>query len=496
MKSGRRAFLQATAAGTAALAAHPLLADPSREFPSQGNPYLEGDFAPVHEETTIESLQVVGRLPTDLCGMFVRNGPNPQFPPKGRYHWFDGDGMLHGVRIQDGKASYRNRYVQTVGYKAEKKAGKALWGGLLDPPDVAKFALGLPPFKNAANTALVWRQGKLLALWEGGEPYEVRVPSLETAAPYTFGGQLRHACTAHPKIDARTGEMMFFGYGPVRPYLHYSVAGADGKIVRTVPIELRRPVMMHDFAVSEKYTVFLDLPESFRFNPRAGGAISLTFEPKFGARIGVIARHGGPAELRWFAIDPCWVFHTLSAYDEGDEVVLVACRSKDFPHSLEQANPSNSIAQTSPETAPMLTRWRMNLKTGQVREERLDDLPAEFPRQRDDWMGRKADYAYLMTLAMDGLVKYDLKRGGRTMHSHGTGRFGGEGVFVPKRDGRDEDDGWVITYVVDAGSKTSEMIVVDAKDFASPPAARVIIPARIPFGFHALWISGDEIPTA
>ena len=139
------------------------------------------------------------------------------------YHWFDGDGMLHGVRIQDGKASYRNRYVQTVGWQAEKRAGKALWGGLLDPPDVAKFSQGLPPFKNAANTALVWHHGKLLALWEGGEPYEVRVPNLETVGPFTFGGKLRHACTAHPKIDVKTGEMMFFGYGPVRPYLHYSV---------------------------------------------------------------------------------------------------------------------------------------------------------------------------------------------------------------------------------------------------------------------------------
>ncbi|HEY9859244.1 MAG TPA: carotenoid oxygenase family protein, partial [Candidatus Obscuribacterales bacterium] len=121
------------------------------------NPYLAGNFAPIRTEITVEDLPVIGELPADLNGMFVRNGPNPQFPPLGRYHWFDGDGMLHGVQIQNGKASYRNRYIRTMGYEAERAAGKALWGGMLEPtPPNNPYG----PVKNVANTALVWHRDR------------------------------------------------------------------------------------------------------------------------------------------------------------------------------------------------------------------------------------------------------------------------------------------------------------------------------------------------
>src|SRR5262249_29418722 len=192
----------------------------------RANPFLAGNFAPVHEEIAADNLTVVGELPAGLSGMFVRNGPNPQFEPIGRYHWFDGDGMLNGVRIQDGKASYLNRYVRTAGWQQEHEAGRALWSGLLEPP-----RLGDPagPFKNAANTSVVWHDGRLLALWEGGDPYAIELPGLETSGPYTYCGSLSHNFTAHPKVDAATGEMLFFGYRVARqPYVQYSVASKDG----------------------------------------------------------------------------------------------------------------------------------------------------------------------------------------------------------------------------------------------------------------------------
>src|SRR5215212_4790103 len=231
------------------------------------NLFLQGNFSPVREEITADNLTVIGKLPPEMDGMFVRNGPNPQFPPIKNYHVFEGDGMLHGVHIREGRASYRNRYIRTPYWKAENAAGRALYGSFLDPPSVtALLRLGrnwlkrLPLMKNTANTALVYHDGRLLALWEGGEPHEIQVPGLDTVCPYTYSGGLKHQFTAHPKVDPATGEMLFFGYSPFKPSVQYSVVNAQGQIISTTTIDVPRPVMMHDFAVTPRHTLFMDLP--------------------------------------------------------------------------------------------------------------------------------------------------------------------------------------------------------------------------------------------
>src|SRR5688500_1160740 len=205
--------------------------------PTTPNPFLQGNFAPVHEEVTVDRLMVVGKLPPEMDGMFVRNGPNPQFPPIKNYHLFEGDGMLHGVRVQNGRASYRNRYIRTPYWKAENEAGRALFGSFLDPPSLAMLVRmirngfkRLPMIKNTANTALVCHDGRLLALWEGGEPHEIQVPDLDTVSTYNYGGQLKHQFTAHPKVDPATGEMLFFGYSLFKPSVRYGVVSAQGTI--------------------------------------------------------------------------------------------------------------------------------------------------------------------------------------------------------------------------------------------------------------------------
>ncbi len=477
MPFNRRTFLAASAAMFG-------LSNSSR---SSESPFLQGNYAPVREEITADQLEVIGKLPGELDGMFVRNGPNPQFPPKGAYHWFDGDGMLHGVRIRDGKASYRNRYVRTAGWLEEQKAGKALYTGLAEMPDLKRLALGQDTHKNAANTALAWHNGQLLALWEGGPPYAIRVPSLETVGKFTFDGKLKHACTAHPKIDPATGEFLFFGYQPVKPYVRYSVANAEGVLVRTTPIEIPRPVMMHDFAITARHSIFLDLPVAFDFTGLLRGEGPLSFQPKLGARLGVLPRHGG--EPRWFEIEPCYVFHVLNAYDDGDEVVLYACRMKQFPKEITP--PEKLSEQDIKAIGSMLHRWRLNLKAGTVKEDALDDLPADFPRVNETLTGRKTRYGYLTTLRWDALVKYDLETGKRERHELGKGRYAGEAVFVPR--GKDEDDGWLVTYVFDEATNKSEMLVVDARDFTAKPIARVLLPARVPFGFHGIWLPGKVL---
>ena len=463
------------------------------------SPFLAGNFAPVHEEITAERLEVVGRLPAGLTGMYVRTGPNPQFPPRGRYHWFDGDGMLHGVLLRDGQASYRNRWVRTDGWKKERAAGKALWTGLAETPDMSKMLAGEPLFKNAGNTALVWHDRRLLTLWEGGAPHEIHLPDLETVGLQTYGGRLRHPFTAHPKVDAETGEMMFFGYSALAPVVQYSVVNAAGELVSTVPVKLRRAVTMHAFAITARHPIFMELPATFNMGRMSRGEPLLKYEPDLGSRFGILPRHGRTDDVRWFDAPACFVFHTLNAWDDGDEVVLVACRLSEYPDIVgtspaKQAAASSSSPNAMPlDTPSALYEWRFNLATGAVREKPLDDLRSDFPRINDHRLGRSTRYGYTMALDMHALVKYDLQRGTSVRHDFGPGQFAGEGVFVASPDAQQEDDGWLVTYVFDAADEKSELAVIDARNFSSPPIARVRIPARIPFGFHGIWLADEQL---
>ena len=219
-KISRRNFLSGSATtGLLLSSGHlSLAADEPKKWPD--NPFLQDNWTPIHEEITAENLKIIGKLPADLEGMFVRNGPNLQFPPKQNYHLFEGDGMIHGVRLRDGKASYRNRWVRTATWKEENKANQALYSSILDPIDftiLAKQLLaGKSPFPNRANTALIWHHGKLLALWEAGAPHEIKVPGLETVGEYNFGGALKHPFTAHPRSTQKPARCCFT---PTRPCL-------------------------------------------------------------------------------------------------------------------------------------------------------------------------------------------------------------------------------------------------------------------------------------
>ncbi len=450
------------------------------------NPFLDGNYAPVREEVTADNLKIIGELPADLSGMFVRNGPNPQWQPKGQYHWFDGDGMLHGVRISNGKASYRNRYVRTKGWQIEHEAGKAVWSGLLEPPQMDNPH---GAYKNVANTALVWHAGKFLALWEGGAPYAIDVPELDTYGEYTYNDKLQSAFTAHPKVDPITGEMMFFGYSFAPPYLHYSVVSAEGELVKTVPIELPMGVMMHDFAITANYTIFMDLPMTFNPMRMQKGEPGLMFEKDRASRFGIVPRHGDNNDVRWFETPACFVWHTFNAYEQGDEVILLACR-------VNSANmfATEDVESDAQSNIPRLHRWRFNMKDGSVREERLDDAASEFPRVNDNFLGQPTRYGYAGKMgqgSFDGVFKYDLHSGKSQSHEFGKGRCGGEAVYVPRGNG--EDEGWVMTFVYDSNEDKSELVIVDAQDMTSEPVARVLIPQRVPYGFHGDWISEEKL---
>ncbi len=458
---------------------------------SEISPFLAGNFAPVPEERDFEHLEVIGELPAELDGVFLRNGPNPQFSPPGHYHWFDGDGMLHGVHLRGGKASYRNRWIRTRGFERESAEGHAIWTGLFEMP---QFDNPDGAFKNTANTALVFHAGRLLATWEGGPPHAVRAPDLSTLGLHDFDGRLEGPFTAHPKVDPGTGEMAFIGYAPLPPFLRYGVVSPDGRIAHQTEIDLEVPVMIHDMAITERHALLLDLPVVFRLEALAEGKPPFSFEPARPARIGAIPRLGRAQDVRWFEVAPCFVVHTVNAWEDGETVVLDACRM-----------PSTDVLQgTEPQpdtNLGRLFRWRFDLATGAVKEEPLDDVACDFPRIREDRTGRRARYAYAARFQsepaavplFDGLLKYDLATGRAEHHAFGPGRRGGEGVFAPRPGGREEDDGWVLTFVHDARTGRDELVVVDARDFGAAPVARVRIPGRVPYGFHATWVDGDAL---
>jgi carotenoid cleavage dioxygenase-like enzyme len=497
MSVTRRAFLTSSTLGLASLTAGRMALGTDEDVPPDENLFLAGDFAPVREESTIDDLDVIGKLPNELNGFFVRNGPNPQFQPRNRYHLFEGDGMLHGVRLEDGKVSYRNRYVRTAAWNKEHEAGKALFPSILDPVDwkqlLQSSIAGVPPVPNRANTALIWHHRKLLALWEGGRPHEITLPALDTVGEYAFAGKLSHNFTAHPKIDPRTGELIFFGYQPIEPYLQHSVADRDGKITHTTAVPMPRPVMIHDAAITTNYTVILDAPALFDLTGAAQGQPFMKWQPENGTRIGVLPRYAAGDTIQWFEIDTCFVFHVFNAYEQGDEVVLHACRYPKFPTIVDFSGRSTTknLSSLLEDSKAVAFTWRVNMQTGKVAESAMDDVGTEFPQIDQSRTGRPTRYGYCTgNTNIESLTfyKYDFQTGQRTSHNLGKGHVAGEAIFVPSENPQQEDDGYLVTLSYDHANERSELVVIPSRDFTSGPIARVIIPRRIPFGFHAAWI--------
>jgi carotenoid cleavage dioxygenase len=465
------------------------------------SPYLEGNYAPVPTEIAADNLKVIGEIPPDLAGTFVRNGSNPRFAPKGRYHWFDGDGMVHGVHIARGAASYRNRWVRTKAFLEEEREGRPLWTGVTERPD---FSNPRGPFKDTANTDLVYHAGKLLALWWlGGEPYHISVPDLETCGVMAFGDRMP-AVTAHPKVDPMTGEMIIFDYKPFPPYFTHAVVSPDGALSHVTTVDFPGPRLQHDIAITERYTLLFDMSMMWDPDMLAKGKIRVRFYRDKPTRIGVLPRRGAGSEVRWFEVAPCYMYHAINAWEEGDSIVLIGGRIE-HPLADDPANPKGirdvpTIGFLRLE--PRLHRWRLNLTTGQATEEPLDDILTEFPRMDNRRLGRRSRYAYspliahAPTVLFEGFVKYDTERSGSATHRYAKGWFGGEVVFAPRAGSKEEDDGYLVTFVVEEATGTSELHVIDARDVTRGPVARVLIPQRVPTGYHAWWVPMDEAMAA
>jgi carotenoid cleavage dioxygenase-like enzyme len=458
---------------------------------SEVNAFLQGNFAPWRMEGVADDLEVTGALPRELNGTYYRNGPNAAFEPPGRYHWFDGDGMIHAITLRDGRAHYRNRYVGSAGLLEERAAGRGTFSGLLDiDPSEA------PRFKNTGNTNIVWHAGRLLALMEAALPTRMRPDTLETLGELDFDGRLAGPMTAHPKMDPETGEMLFFGYSPFPPFLQYHVADRTGALVRSEPIDVAWPSMMHDFAVTKDHVIFILCPLVFSFEDLARRGSVFSWEPERGTRLGVMPRTGGNADVRWFETEASYVFHPMNAYADGDAIVLDVARYGRLDFMTHQAAVNPAYRD---QNAARMHRWRIDLRGGGVKSTPLDDIVAEFPRIDERRVGRRHRFGYTVAREPDlnegaqpvwtAIRKYDLERGAMETRRFGAGNGAGEPLFVPRADAAAEDDGWVIVLVYDQARNASDFFVLDARNIAGDPVATVHLPHRVPYGFHGNWVA-------
>jgi carotenoid cleavage dioxygenase-like enzyme len=453
------------------------------------SPFLQGAFAPVTDEITAFDLPVTGHIPAGLSGRYLRNGPNPLGLEDPGYHWFTGAGMVHGVRLRDGRAEwYRNRWVRSR--QSAETLGERWVGGPVH--DGADFA---------ANTHIIRYAGRTLATVEAGTlPYELTA-ELGTVGPCDFAGTLPGGFAAHTKLDPRTGELHAVAYYWASDDVQYVVVGTDGRVTRTTSIPLPHKPMMHDFALTGKYVVLFDLPVTFSMSAAAGGApLPYTWNPDVPARVGLLPRDGDAADVRWLEVEPCWVFHSFNAYDDADGRVVV---------DLIQYHGAYDVSLLDGKGPLTLDRWTIDPVAGKVTSRQLDDRLQEFPRIDERAISRPHRYGYsavigevsraAISLSGDfadqafgnALLKHDLGHGTTQAHEFGRDATAGEAVFVPRAPEAPEDDGYVMAFVHNPDRGAADLVILAAQDFGGEPVARVHLPARVPLGFHGSWVPDE-----
>lgn len=454
--------------------------------PIATSPFLSGNYGPVRSEDDFE-LEVVGKIPEGLNGAFYRNGPNPQFEPRGTYHWFTGDGMIHGFFLDGGKARYRNRWVHTPRWEIENAAGQALFGAFgrgSDPSVVGKDG-------GVANTNIVHHAGRLMALVESNAPFEIDAETLEARGYVDTGGRF----TAHPKMDTVNGEMVWFAYSAgeqaLNPMIDFGITDRDGKITRRDRFEAPYTSMIHDFMVTENHVVFPVMPLEGSLPRAMQGGAPYMWRPELGNRIGVMRRDAAVDTIRWFETEASYVFHPMNSFEEGD---LIHCDVMELPRAPLFPDAAGDLGN---DAVAILVRWTFDLSNPENNFKRtvLSDLPGEFPRYDERRMGRSYRHGWYASLVdskpkfgFDSLTYVDLETGKRETLRLPEGDVPGEPIFVPRSPDAAEGDGWLIALVYRAAQDRSELIVLDAMDITAGPVAVAKVPRRVPFGFHGNWV--------
>ena len=479
--------------------------DDLQPFGEDFGPLLTGPFAPVLDELDLSDLPLLkGAIPADLNGAYLRAGPNPRFAPIGRYHPFDGDGMVHAAIFRQGRLTVRNRWIRTDAFVEEAQAGRACFHGIRE----TLKGRSDKRLKDSGNTDVVGHGGRALALWYmAGQAWAFDPVTLRTLGPSdairASGGEI----SAHAKVDEITGEMMFFDYGLEQPYLHYGVVGADGALKLRTPVELPGPRLPHDMAITEHWSILHDLPLFHDPEALKLGRHKIGFFPEVPLRLGVLPRHGRGDQVRWFCFSPCFLYHVVNAWEstepDGEWLTMVGCRYMPALHAdgrIDAARTARDVAELVQHAR--LWRWRMNLTTGQVQEQALDAVRnVEFPSCNSALTGRRTRYGYLadqredVILQWPGLRKYDLDSGEMLSawsddpeHS-----WYSEPWFAAADSPRAEDHGYLVAFQWLASARRQTLDVFDARDLSAGPVAQVLLPRHVPVGFHGCWIAAPRI---
>ncbi|OUS28601.1 apocarotenoid-15,15'-oxygenase [Gammaproteobacteria bacterium 45_16_T64] len=467
------------------------------------HPYLNGAWTPNFDEYTATDMEVIGDIPKDIDGVYIRNTENPVHEALGNYHPFDGDGMIHAMSIRDGKAEYRNRFVRTKGFEAEQLAGESIWAGIANGVHKSKRpGWGAQGFlKDSSSTDVVVHAGKILStFWQCGDGYRLDPYTLEQHGAESWTPV--DGISAHPKVDENTGEMLFFNYSKYPPYQHYGVVDKNNKLIHYTPVPLPGPRLPHDMAFTKNYSILVDLPMFWDPEKLKENQHHPHYHPDMPTRFAIIPRYGNEDEVVWFEAAATYVLHWMNAYEEGDEIILDGYfQDKPNPPPIEGLPPGPGKLMANIDLASLQTklhRWRFNLKTGEVQEEHLDERVLEFGSFNQKYAGTKTRYQYSVWnkpgwFLFSGIVKHDFETGESWRLEFGEERFGSEAPFVPRVNAKDEDDGYLISFVTDMKENRSECILVDAKNIEAGPVCRIILPHRVCSGTHATWADGPTI---
>jgi carotenoid cleavage dioxygenase len=452
------------------------------------NVYVADNLAPVTEEVEAFDLTFTGTIPAELEGRWLRNGPNPLGPiDHETHHWFTGDGMVHGLRLRGGKAEwYRNRWVRS------DKIAQALGEPTIDGP--------VSDFETGPNTNVIGFADKTWAIVEaGGSPVELDY-NLNSVSRNNFEGTLAHGFSAHPKWDPKTNELHAACYSPMKflDHIEYVVVGPDGRVSKTVDIEVPDGPMVHDMSITESSAIFYDLPVTFDFDLLTGGYFPYSWNNDHQARVGVMPRTGTAEDLVWYEVEPCYVFHPMNAYDTDDGKIVIDLSRHGSMFNGDKNGPFGEGGAESGLDAT-LDRWTIDPASGKVSEQRLHDRGQEFPRHNMKYGGSYYRYGYCATVNPGGnplsgpTLKHDLEAGTCEEFDFGPNRGGAEPVFVARQDAKTEDDGWLMVMVYDAAENSSDMVIIDAADFGAGEVARIPMPQRVPEGFHGNWVPDRQV---
>jgi carotenoid cleavage dioxygenase len=472
------------------------------------HPYRTGPWRPQTTEWRADDLLVVdGEIPTDLDGVYLRNTENPLHPALKAYHPFDGDGMLHIVGFREGKAFYRNRFVRTDGFAAENAAGGPLWPGLAEPLPLAKVDYGWGArtlMKDSSSTDVVVHRGAALtSFYQCGDLYRVDPYSAETLGKETFNGGFpkEWGVSAHPKVDERTDEMLFFNYSKTAPYMHYGVVDATNELVHYVDVPLPGPRLPHDMAFTRNFVILNDFPLFWDPELLTRNVHMARFHRDMPSRFAVLPRRGTTNQIQWFEADPTFVLHFVNAYEDGDEIVLDGFFQGD-------PEPTDNGTGTKWQRAfrflaldrmqARLHRWRLNIVTGGLTEEPLSDSITEFGMINAGHLGEPYRYTYAATgkpgwFLFDGLVRHDVRTGAEERYRFDDGVYGSETAMAPRIGSRAEDDGYLVTLTTDMTADASYCLIFDAARLADGPVCKLQLPERISSGTHSTWVGGSAL---